>query len=225
MLLKTGDSRVIGRGNGGGNTYVGGDRGGNRSFQMQGRGNANQPAQSQVSHNRAQASSQPGRVYALTRDTHASTALEGNLVVFNTGARVLFDTGASHSFIASKFVACLGLSTIDRVMPLEVGTPVGTCISLHHTCTLTISVDRERSLEDSFTVLGMNDFDIILGMDWLAKYQAIVDCYNRRVVLTLPWGNKVTLTGNRHHALPVAYATRREQHDFVGWLCSIVGSE
>ena len=150
--------------------------------------NVSQPAQSQISHTKAQASSQPGRVYALTRDAHAPTALEGNLVIFNTGARVLFDTGASHSFIASPFVTCLGLDTIVRDMPLEVGTPVGTRISLHHMCTLTISVDRERCLENSFTVLGMNDFDVILGMDWLAKYQAVVDCYNRRVILTLPWG-------------------------------------
>ena len=106
---------------------------------------------------------------------------------------------ASHSFIASPFVACLGLNTVECVMPLEVGTPVGNHISLHHTCTLTISVDRERCLEDSFTVFGMNDFDVILGMDWLTKYQAVVECFNRRVILTLPWGDKVTQMGNRHN--------------------------
>jgi hypothetical protein len=73
-LLRDSELRGADHGNSGGNTYVGG----NRSFQVQGRGNANQPAQSQISHNKAQASSQPGRVYALTNDDHVPNTLEGN---------------------------------------------------------------------------------------------------------------------------------------------------
>jgi hypothetical protein len=65
MLLKVGDPRATGFRNSGGNTYTGGDRGGNRTFQVQGRGNVSQPAQSQISHTKAQASSQPERVYAI----------------------------------------------------------------------------------------------------------------------------------------------------------------
>ena len=77
-FLRDRESRGTGRGDGGGNTYVSGDRGGNRSHQTRERGYGNQPAQSHVSHNKAQASSQPGRVYALTRDTYESTDREGN---------------------------------------------------------------------------------------------------------------------------------------------------
>jgi hypothetical protein len=71
----------------------------------------------------------------------------------------------------------------------------------------------------------MLDFDVILGMDWLAKYLAVVDCFNRKVTLMLPWGDKLTIMGNTCHYLPVAYATCRKQRDFVGWLGNIVGSE
>ena len=29
----------------------------------------------------------------------------------------------------------------------------------------------------------MSEFDVILNIDWLTKYQATVDCYRRRVIL------------------------------------------
>ena len=32
-----------------------------------------------------------------------------------------------------------------------------------------------------FTVLVMQDFDVILGMDWLAKYRFCIDCFNKIV--------------------------------------------
>jgi hypothetical protein len=38
-----------------------------------------------TSNTQAQESSQPGRVYALTREDRTPTALEGTLVIFDTG--------------------------------------------------------------------------------------------------------------------------------------------
>ena len=32
-------------------------------------------------------------------------------------------------------------------------------------------------------VLGIHDFDIILGMDWLSRHKAILDCYKKEVRL------------------------------------------
>ena len=37
----------------------------------------------------------------------------------------------------------------------------------------------------------MSEFDVILGMDWLTKYQATVDCYRRRVILRKKRGQVV----------------------------------
>lgn len=31
--------------------------------------------------------------------------------------------------------------------------------------------------------LPMNEFDVILGMDWLAGYHAVMDCFNKIVKL------------------------------------------
>ena len=47
--------------------------------------------------------------------------MRGTFLVFNSWARVLIDTGASHSFIASSFALALGLEieVLDSVLLLD----------------------------------------------------------------------------------------------------------
>ena len=40
-------------------------------------------------------------------------------------------------------------------------------------------------------VLDMHDFDIILGMDWLAKNQENIDCQRKRVIIQVPGHHKI----------------------------------
>ena len=35
-------------------------------------------------------------------------------------------------------------------------------------------------------LLQLHDFDIILGMDWLATNHALVDCFAKRVTFRIP---------------------------------------
>ena len=35
-------------------------------------------------------------------------------------------------------------------------------------------------------VLGMIDFDVILGMDWLSSYHAILNCHAKTITLAKP---------------------------------------
>ena len=45
-------------------------------------------------------------------------------------------------------------------------------------------------------VLPIGQFDVILGMDWLSKYQAIVDCSCKRVTLLTPSGDFIVYRAN-----------------------------
>ncbi|KAL8514598.1 hypothetical protein ACS0TY_013621 [Phlomoides rotata] len=48
----------------------------------------------------------------------------------------------------------------------------------------------------------MNDFDIILGMDWLSKYRADIKCHERRVTLHTPTAKETTLYRIRSRIVP-----------------------
>jgi len=42
-----------------------------------------------------------------------------------------------------------------------------------------------REMSVNLIVLDMKDFDVILGMDWLSKHRATIDCHQKRLFLNL----------------------------------------
>ena len=101
--------------------------------------------------------------------------LEGTLTLFHSRVRALFDTGASHSFIAVRVMHNLGLVPQALETALNAVSPLGITVKLGKVCKecpLTLQI---------LVVLSMSEFDIILGMDWLTKYGATLDCDSRTV--------------------------------------------
>ena len=54
-----------------------------------------------------------------------------------------------------------------------------------------------HEFEADLIVLDIHDFDIILGMDWLAKHRATVDCYRKEVQFSQPGEPEVIFCGER----------------------------
>ena len=96
-------------------------------------------------------------------------------------ARILFDPGASHSFIAASYARGLGLEVETLEKLLYASFPLGTRVSVDLIC-------RGYELEISgilltvdLWVVDISDFDVILGMDWLMAQRVIIDCERKRV--------------------------------------------
>lgn len=93
------------------------------------------------------------------------TVVEGSLILFTTGVKVLFDTGASHSFISSACASSLGLKTRSLTISVRIGTPMGGSVILNRCCTAIITRHCDCHMEDSFIIMDMAPYDLILGMD------------------------------------------------------------
>ena len=84
--------------------------------------------------------------------------------------RILFDSGASHLFIAASCVKELGLEVETLEKPLHVSSPLGTRVRVYmicRDCELEIS---EILLSMDLRVINMPEFDVIPGMDWLMAH-------------------------------------------------------
>ena len=70
----------------------------------------------------------PAQAYAVQasdhHDTTAGTTIDGMLLVSSSWAHVLFDSGASHSFISMLFVSVLGLEYEPLEFTLSMGVPL-----------------------------------------------------------------------------------------------------
>ena len=60
---------------------------------------------------------------------------------------------------------------------------------------------REYEFHEGLIELSFKEFDVILGMDWLSRYQAIVDCRMKRVTLRTPNEDEVNFIGERSNHL------------------------
>ena len=59
--------------------------------------------------------------------------------------------------------------------------------------TICRSVDIEiegRHLPVDLVVLDMSDFDVILGVDWLMNYRAVIDCHDLVIKFNMPDGDQ-----------------------------------
>ncbi|XP_070049548.1 uncharacterized protein [Nicotiana tomentosiformis] len=117
--------------------------------------------------------------YALTgrQDSEASPDIvTGILTIHSHAIYALMDPGSTFSYITPFIAGKLDMRSELLPQPVEVSMPVGDSIVANHVyrdCTVLIN-DRPTSVD--LVELVMLDFDVIMGMDWLAACYANIDC-------------------------------------------------
>jgi hypothetical protein len=105
----------------------------------------------------------------------AQDVVLGMFIASSPTPTVLFDSGASHSFISSTFVAKhhLPITIIKHIMP--VSSPGGEMRTKHICPAVSITI-RGVDFLANLIILDSTGIDIILGMDWLRKYDSHSVC-------------------------------------------------
>ncbi|XP_073034913.1 uncharacterized protein [Primulina eburnea] len=137
------------------------------------------------------------RVFAITQEEadDANDVVAGTISINEMPAYVLFDSGATHSFISKRFTKKLGLTLEMLVEPFRVATPTSKTIEthrMHRKCKICIN---GNIFQAELIQLNMVEFDVILGMDWLSKNNALVDCRKKNVTLQAPNQEEVIYHG------------------------------
>ena len=138
-----------------------------------------------------------GRVFALVPgDTQSvETVVSSTLPICSQDAYILIDSGSTHSFVSVKFVEKLNkelepLGYVFSVSTLSRRTM--TIASIYRACVVMI---ENVELLVYLMSLDITHFDVILGMDWLVKNHASINCVSKSVVLKPPNQAEVTYRG------------------------------
>ncbi|MBC1496232.1 hypothetical protein HCI94_13525, partial [Listeria welshimeri] len=122
---------------------------------------------------------------------NAPDVVLGTFPVNSIPATVLFDSGATHSFLSKSFASNHGMEVISLGRPLLVNTPGNQVFSTQYCPSATIEIE-EVPFPSSLILLESKDLDVILGMDWLSRHRGVIDCANRKVTLTSSNGETVS---------------------------------
>ena len=139
------------------------------------------------------------RVYVVTQQDAdaAPDVVTGIISVLDHDAYTLVDPGATHSFASKHFLDHFQIQT----QPLEGGMRVSLPTE--------DSLFSDRVVRDSRVLIGgqefpadlvaleMRDFDVVLGMVWLSRHRATLDCYKKEVKFHRPGKLEVKFRGIR----------------------------
>ena len=109
----------------------------------------------------------------------------------------LIDPGASHSFVAHQIIRNLNVLSSRLNMGMVVSTPLGKNITIDEVYKGVILNIKGAELMADLMPLALDDFDLILGMDWLSRHRAQVDCFTKTVNLQDVSGKGVVFRGER----------------------------
>ncbi|KAI3740651.1 hypothetical protein L2E82_31121 [Cichorium intybus] len=139
------------------------------------------------------------RAFQLTREEAKETqdVVSGTLLINQMPAYVLFDSGATYSFVSHEFGLKFNvpLEPLDYVCEVELAS--GKKVEIKHVyrgCELSID-DKKFSL--NLLPIGVKTFDVVIGMDWLGANDAKIACGKKIVSVKIPDGSKVYVYGEK----------------------------
>nr|GEY68816.1 hypothetical protein [Tanacetum cinerariifolium] len=117
-----------------------------------------------------------------------SNVVTGKFLLNNCYASMLFDLGADRSFVSTTFSALLDVapSTLDTSYAVELADERISEINIvPRGCTLGL---LGHPFDIDLMPVELGSFDVIIGMDWLAKYHVLIVCDKK--VVRIPYGNE-----------------------------------
>ncbi|GJR46759.1 putative reverse transcriptase domain-containing protein [Tanacetum coccineum] len=134
----------------------------------------------------------PAKVYVVgNAGANPDNVVAGTFLLNNRYAYILFDTGADRSFVSTAFSSQIDItpSILDHYYDVELAD--GRIIGLNTIfkgCTLNF---LNHQFNINLMPVELGSFDAIIGMDWLAKYQAVIVCAEK--IVRIPWGNETLI--------------------------------
>ena len=171
------------------------------------------------------------RVYAVTQqDADAAPyVVTGIIYILDHDAYTLVDPGATHSFASKHFLDSSQIKTQPLEGRMRVSLSAGDPLF------------SDRVVRDSRVLIGgqefladlvavdMRDFDVVLGMDWLSRHRATLDCYKKEVKFHRPGKLEVKFRGIRielsSNIISAMAAQRMLRKGCQGYLAYVVETE
>ncbi|GKE39665.1 putative reverse transcriptase domain-containing protein [Tanacetum coccineum] len=158
----------------------------------------------------------PAKVYVVGS---AGTNPDSNVItgMFNNRyASILFDTGADRSFMSFTFSSLIKTipTALDHGIDVELAD--GRIIRVNiliRGCTLNF---LNHPFNINLIPVEMGSFDVIISMDWLSRYQAVIECAKK--IVRIPFGNEILIvrgdrSNNEHESrLNIITYTRTQKY-------------
>jgi hypothetical protein len=129
---------------------------------------------------------------AMSDIPEGASVLTGTFSINNTPVKILFDSGATHSFIIENLLGKLGLKGMQTKSAYKITTPGGNIIS--HLVTFGVPLRLgSKVIQSNLITIKLGSMDVILGMEWMTQHKVVLDLLDRIVEINSPTVGHTTL--------------------------------
>ena len=121
------------------------------------------------------------------------------LLINSKHANILFDSGATKSFISEEFLKNLHCEIQPLDKPLMIELANQDKILVHEVCPHCEIEISGHQFPANLIPFHLGEFDVILGMDWLSNHNARIDCKEKMVIVKAPNNEKVIFKGQKQN--------------------------
>jgi hypothetical protein len=125
----------------------------------------------------------------LTKLPEGAPIMTGTFSIDYKPVIILFDSGATHSFISDKCVARVGLDSCQAKGSYMISTPGGKIGSNQQ---VPIQLGSKK-IKTDLVLLPLEGMDIIPGIDWMTKHKVLLDIFSRVIEIDSPYDGATTL--------------------------------
>ena len=137
------------------------------------------------------------RVYTVTQqDADAAPDVVTSIIsILDHDAYTLVDPGATHSIASKPFLDRFQIETQPLEGRMRVSLPAGDPLFSDRVVRDSRVLIGGKEFPADLVALDMRDFDVVLGIDWLSRHRATLDCYKTEVKLHRPGKLEVKFRG------------------------------
>ena len=126
--------------------------------------------------------------------------MTGTFLVNNHPVVVLFDSGASHTFISKECASRLGLEVESMSRSCHINSPGGKLVTNHIVRRVPLKL-QGKIFHTSLIILPTQNVDIILGMNWMEDQGVLLDTLSQFVHIKFSPHGSMTLHLMDHGSL------------------------
>ncbi|XP_062093936.1 uncharacterized protein LOC133799972 [Humulus lupulus] len=170
----------------------------------------------------------PARVFDLTQNeaANSNTVVTAQLPIFGMICRVLIDSEVTHSYISMNMIDKLGMPYKLFDHSFSTMLPSGDMMLSTRWLQSTPLIIEGRVCLTDLIEINIPDYDFILGVDWLSKHGASIDCQKKTEEFKPEEGEVFSFKGElAGFRTPIIYALEARnmmQHGCSTFLASVV---